>query len=346
MLLAQRASQRQLAQLSRNLGVSLHSGIDILKCFEMAARKQSGKMTSVLLDIVDQLRSGSDVTAALESQGTYFPDLFVDMVQVGESTGNLPEVLRALGTHYENNLRLRRDFLSRMMFPAVQLLAAICIIAGVIYLLGWIADMTGSQMDPVGLGLIGTKGALVWLSAWGIGLASLVIVYKLMGTSLSGLKTIHRLLLGIPVVGNCMRAFAIARFSWAFHLTQQAGMPIDESLESSLRATSNGAFIAASGQMIADINNGESLTEAMENTGLFPEDFLQMVHVAETSGTVPEALDRLSPHFEEDARRSMQTLATVAGWVIRSAVALVIIFFIFRFFLWYVGLLDSALKGL
>ena len=48
--------------------------------------------------------------------------------------------------------------------------------------------------------------------------------------------------LGVPVLGHCMRSFAIARFSWAFHLTQDSGMPIDDSLEASLKATSNGAF--------------------------------------------------------------------------------------------------------
>ncbi|MCA8999306.1 MAG: type II secretion system F family protein [Planctomycetaceae bacterium] len=346
MAFASRATQRELAQLSRNLGVALFSGVDIIKAFQLATKKQSGRMAGVLKDVTTELKSGRDVTSALEAHDHFFPDLFIDMVQVGELTGSLPEVLKAMGTHYENNIRLRRDFISRMTFPVVQLIAAVFIIAGLITLMGWIAETTGAALDPLGWGLLGPQGAMVWLGTWAIGVVGVLVAYKTIGASLAGLKTMHKILMGVPVVGNCLQAFAIARFSWAFHLTQQAGMPIDDSIEASLRATSNGAFIAATQPMIDDVSSGETLTEAMENTTLFPEDFLQMVHVAETSGTVPEALDRLSPQFEDDARRSMVTLASVAGWTIRCAVGAVIVFFIFRIALWYIGMLNDITSSI
>ena len=95
-----------------------------------------------------------------------------------------------------------------------------------------IAASTGSEaFDPLGFGLTGASGAAYWLMLWAILLASLFIGYKVLASSLQGQRMVHQFLLGIPVIGGCMRAFAIARFSWAFHLTQEAGMPIDKSID-------------------------------------------------------------------------------------------------------------------
>jgi len=141
-----------------------------------------------------------------------------------------------------------------------------------------------------------------------------------------------------------MRSFAIARFSWSFALTQQAGMSIEPSLRQSFKATSNGAFIKAAPEVWGRVRAGETLYESLAATDLFPTDYLSIVDVAETSGTVPEALDRLSPELEAQARRSLETLASALAWVIWCAVAVFIIFLIFRIFQFYVGQINDALK--
>lgn len=344
-MFSQRASMRELARVSRNLGVSLHSGISIVKAFELAGRKTSGRMHSVMQDVVRELKSGSDVTSALVAHGNFFPELFIGMVQVGESTGSLPEVLKAVGEHYDNNLRLRKEFLAQITMPVVQMVAAIFIIAALIGLLGWIGESTGKTFDILGWGLVGTSGMILWLGGWCMAIAAGIVLYKMVMNSVAGQQMFHRALLSIPVVGNCMRSFAIARFSWAFHLTQNAGMPIDDSLDSALRATSNGAFIAASPVMIQGVMSGQTLTEVFQDSDLFPIEFIEFVMVAEQSGTVPEALHRLSPQFEDDARRSLQNLAAALGWAVWATVAGFIIFIIFTIALWYIGMIDELARG-
>ena len=339
-----RASMRELASLSRNLGVSLHSGISIVKSFQLAANKTDGRMRRVIDDVIAQLKLGSDVASAIESHGDFFPRLFVDMIQVGESTGALPEVLRSLASHYENNIRLRKEFLGEITFPVVELVSAILIIAGLIFVLGWVAELTGQTVDILGWGLLGSSGALIWLGGWIMLIVAAIVGYRLMSTSLSNRAAVDRLILTIPVMGTCARSFAIARFSWAFHLTQNAGMRIAESLDASFRATANGAFYAASSHVIADISSGETLSDAFERTQLFPREFIEYVMVAEHSGTVPEALDRMSPQFEEDARRSLKAMAMAFSWLVRGAVAAFIAFIIFTIALWYIGLINDAVQ--
>jgi type IV pilus assembly protein PilC len=344
-MFASRISLRQSALLCRSLGTMLHSGLPIIKAFDMAAAKAPDpRLRAVMRDVVMQLQSGEGVATALGGHTGYFPELMIDMVSVAEQTGSLPEVLRALAEHYENNLRLRRDFLGQIALPVIQFIAAVFIVAGMIWLLGIIAP-ANKQIGALFFGMTGTSGALKWLLGWAMVIVSIFVAYRVAAASLSGRKYVHSALLNVPVVGGCMRAFAIARFSWAFHLTQEAGMAIDDSLDASLKATANGAFIGATGQIVDDVMEGQTLTDALQRSDLFPDEFVQIVHVAETSGTVPEALHRLSPQFEEQARRSLRALAVLAGWLVWMMVAAFIIFLIFRIALWYVGLINAAARG-
>lgn len=340
---SKQASQRELAHVCRSLGTSLHAGIDLRKSITTAARRSSGAMHTALREIDRELQSGNDFTSAIETRSRYFPNLFADVVHIGEQTGSLPEALLALSEHYENNVKLRKEFLSQITMPIVQLLVAIFVIAGLIFLLGIIGASTGSPFDILGWGLMGASGALTWLGGWAMVIVASYVIYKLVTQSLGGRAAVHRMLLGIPVVGRCLQDFAIARFSWAFYLTQNAGMPIDDSLESSLRATSNGAFIAATDHMVREIRSGETLTDSFISSQLFPVEFIQTVDVAETSGTVPEALHRLSPQFEENARRSLKALATTASWVCWFGVAAFVIYIVISIVMWYLSQLQGAL---
>lgn len=337
-------SQKSLATISRNLGTLLSSGVPVVKAFRLAGRKAADKrLRNAFSDAAEEIRSGQTVTEALENTHV-FPQLYVDLTTTAEQTGALPEVLHALADHYDKMVELRRDFRAQITMPVFQLTAAVLIIALLIFLLGAIAGggPKDQVFDPVGLGLSGVSGALTWLGGWAAGITVLVLGYKIMSRSVAATRVFDRFLLNIPVVGTCLTNFALARFSWAYHLTQNAGLSIDESIKSSMKATSNGAYIGASQSIVDDIYDGSPLSDALEHSSLFPPEFIEMVSVGESSGTVPEALHRLGPQLEDQARRSLRALAGVAGWLVWSAVAAFIIFVIFRFMFWYIALINDA----
>jgi type IV pilus assembly protein PilC len=346
-LVAPRIGWKSLSLWSRSLGTMLHSGVHLIKALQISAGQTSDPtLQKVMGEVVVELKQGKDIATALKNQGEYFPDLVTDMVQVAENTGALPEVLAGLADHYENLLRLRKMFLSQIAWPVIELLAAIFIIAGLILLLGLIAESTGNKpIDVLGLGLFGVTGALTWF-AYCFGTAFFAwFVYQFLTRGMQLQSRIHGLIMTMPVVGDCLRSFAVARFAWAFALTQQAGMDVKPSLESSLKATSNGAFIAAAPQIVTHVMEGEDLTDALAASQLFPKDVIEMIRVGEASGTVPETLQHLGPQFEDRARRALSLLTTALGWLIWMCVAGMIIFFIFRFVLWYVGLINAAATG-
>jgi type IV pilus assembly protein PilC len=340
---------KTLAILCKSLATMLHSGVALLKTLEIASRKTgNGRCRQKLADVRAEVQQGTDIAQALRDQNGYFPELMTDMVSVGEQAGALPEVLDGLAAHYENIVRLRRMLIGMITFPALQLVAAILVVALVIFILGIVGQSQGPGTKPVdmlGLGLLGPSGAVKWLAMSFGSIFAVIGGYYLIATVFRQQRFLDGVLMKIPVLGGCMRSFAIARFSWAFALTQQTGMPISRSLELSFRATGNGAFAGASHSVCDCVLNGSELSQALDEARLFPEEFLSLVQVAETSGTVPETLERLSPQFEEQARRSLTALAIMLGWLVWTVVGVFIIFIIFSVVMKYVGMINSAANG-
>jgi len=337
-----------LTMFCRSLGTMLDSGVPLLKALTVISKQQRGAEARRILDAVhDELRKGTDLATAMREHGTYFPELLIDMVNVAEQTGSMPEVLAGLASHYENLQRAKNMFLGAIAWPVIQLIAAVFIIAGMILVLGWISQSRPGEggFDPLGFGLKGEMGALLWLS-YCFGTALMMgVVYFLLVRGFRQASFVHGTLLKIPVVGHCMRSFAIARFSWAYALTQQAGMDIKPSLEASFKATGNGAFVAATPRVVAMVMAGEDFVNAVADTGLFPRQFIEMARVGESSGTVPETLQRLSPQFEDEARRSLVALTMLLSGLVWTMVAGMIIFLIFRLAMFYVDMINKAASG-
>jgi type IV pilus assembly protein PilC len=342
---APRVPLKTLAILCKSLATMLHSGVALLKTLEIASRKTGdARCRRTISNVREEVRQGTDMAEALRQQRGYFPELMIDMVAVGEHAGALPEVLDGLAAHYENIVRLRRMLIGLIAWPAIQLVAAIMIIGGLILFLSWIVPepRVGEPMnDILGLGLVGVPGAIKWFAMSFGSIFTVVGGYYLFATVFRQKRFLDGLLMKIPVVGGCLRSFAIARFSWAFALTQQTGMPIQQSLDLSLRATGNGAFFGASPQVCQAVLDGDELSTAFADSGLFPEEYISLVQVGETSGTVPETLQRLSPQFEEQARRSLAVLATTLGWLVWMVVAGLIMFIVINFFAQYAKTISN-----
>ncbi len=337
---------KTLANACRSLSTLLESGIEVRQAFKLAANKGNDtRCRDAFAEITVQISAGHEISVAMREQGGTFPELMIDMIEMSEGTGSLPEVLTHLANHYENNLRLRREFVSSIAWPMFQLVAAVLIIALLIVIFGMIGgDPNGPNMKQLVFGLSGVSGAAIWLTCTFGTAAFAWIGYQVSVRQFAAKRILDPLWLRVPVLGTCLRSFAIARFSWAYYLTQQSGMPVDRSLTASLKATNNGAFQNSTPLVCAGIREGEDLSVVLEASQLFPEDYLHMVSVAETSGTVPEMLNRLSPQFEDQARRSLKALTAVVSWLVWGAVATFIVFFIFRFFLWYVGMINDAVR--
>ena len=335
-----------LAGFSRSVGRMLESGVDIRKALKTASRQSSdSRLTTTMNEVIRSIQRGATLTDAINEHQERFPPLFRDLVNVGELTGSTAEVFHALAGYYESRVRQVRDFRNAISWPVFQLVAAVLIIGLLIFILGMLPSRgPDGPIDVLGFGLLGARGAMIWFSACGAAVVGGFVLWKLGMRNLSGQMFLHPILMNLPTVGTCMRSFAISRFSWCFALTQQAGMSIRPSLDCSLKATANGAFIMAEPLIWDSLQHGETFADALAASKLFPADYLQFVYTAEESGTVPEQLDRMSHVFEEEATRALQRLTRILSSAVWAFVATMIVFFIFRIFMFYIMQLNSALE--
>ncbi len=332
----------------------LDAGILVSDSFALIGENAATKRVRLISNqIVTDLKKGQDLTTAMQAHSAYLPDLFIRMVSLGEQTGQLPTVLLSLADHYEKNVRLTREFRSEIALPIIQFFAALIVVGCVIWFTGMIAEIRSPQgnkkdelsTDILGFGMQGTSGLILWTQGWLILFVVLIVGYQLMKLVLPLLMIFHRMLLSLPVIGPCLQAFAVARFSWGYYLTQNSGVPLREAINTSLSATGNPYFISKGPLLIENLSRGRSITESFKKTGLFDKTFLQMVSVGEASGTVPEALHRLSPQFEDIAHRKLSFLTKAAATAIWFIVAIFVVFLIFRMAAWYGTMIDQGIEG-
>jgi len=344
MLFSSRLPLSSLIEMCRVLRHNLGAGLSLVDVFRQLARKGSAPVRPVAQRIVSQLQEGHDLEKALDRERAAFPPLLISMAVVAEQTGNLPEVFRELERYFVMQQKLRRQFLAASAWPLFQFVAAIGVITLLILLLGVIAEMFPGSTPFNPLGLLGVKGAVIFLSCVFGTLAVLVGGYLLLTRTLQQRPAVDRILLRLPVLGPCLSALALARFCLALRLTLETGMPITRALRLSLRATGNAAFMAQLGPVTASLEEGDELAQALATAGVFPENFRNIVAVAEEGGRLTESLEHETEHYQEEAGRRLVALTTVAGWGVWVLVGTFIVFVIFRIMFSYLSLIEDLTK--
>jgi type IV pilus assembly protein PilC len=341
MLFSSRLSLSNLIELCRSLRHYLGAGLPIVDAFRQQANKGALAIRPVAGRIADALEKGESLEDALQREERFFPPMFLALARVGEQTGMMAEIFAELEKFFLRQRTLWRQFVAQITWPVIQFVLAIFVMAGLILIMGLIAESRGGQpLDPLGLGLAGPTGAMIFLGVVFTILGSLVAIYLLMKRSLSGSVALDEFLLRLPALGPCLRALALTRFCMALRLTTETGMSILKAMRLSLQATGNKAFAARSEQVEGKLRRGGELTVALATSGLFPEDFQHMMNVAEESGTLSEVLAHQTEHYHEESSRRMAALTSTAGYALWLFVAIIIIVAIFRIYSFYLGQLG------
>jgi type IV pilus assembly protein PilC len=345
MLFAPHPSTKSLAEFLRRMSTSLEAGIDIRKVLSNEARRSSDAMRSRVQDMSDMINGGSSFSAALDATGEYFPELTRELVAVGEQTGHLPEVLKQLSEHYDEQMALRRMFMSTIAWPMVQLVMSLCVVGFLIWISAVIGRMNGGNtIDFIGLGLTGESGLLIYVIFLGVVGFGIFWIYQAIITGKIWVAPIQRAIMKIPGLGGAFRTLAIARFAWVLHITTSVALDVKRALHLAVRSTHNVEFTDHDKRMQASIQRGEPIHEAMTETGAFPIELIHSVQVGEESGRLAETLELVAKQQFDAARRALAVLTRFAGWGVWAMVACLIIVLIFRMASIYIGNLNEALN--
>jgi type IV pilus assembly protein PilC len=345
MFVPREIGMRRLAQLCRRLSTSLEAGIDARTVWAREAEHATGLVGRARIrQISDDVARGESVSQAVLEAGDYFPPLFAALVQVGEETGHLGESFRDLAEHYEQQLEIRRNFLSAITWPLAELVMALGIIGILILLLGMLPPEATKMIAPLVWGLTGESGFAIYLAAIALVAIGLYAAFHAFRRSLTWTRPLQRALLRVPTLGPALQTLALARLAWALHLVLDAGMEVRRGLRLSLDSARNARYTDGYPSIHAAISRGESIFEAMAQTGSYPSEFLDAVQVGEQSGRLVESLALLSKQYHQRANAALKTLTMIAGWIVWIVVAGIIITFIFRLASLYINTLNSALN--
>ncbi|MEO2087907.1 MAG: type II secretion system F family protein, partial [Gemmataceae bacterium] len=151
----------------------------------------------------------------------------------------------------------------------------------------------------------------------------------------------------IPALRGAYRSFALQRFSLALGMTHEAGMRSDQALALSFRASANLAYLKHGEPAAASVRGGKTIAKTLTRIGggLFPDEFLDVVQIGESTGQLSEVMARQAEIYGEEASRRIKTLAMIAGGAVYALVGLMLIVLIFRIFQKaYLEPLNDAMK--
>ena len=339
-----RIGLKPLTDLCRRLATSLGAGVDVRTVFMRETSMARGAGRSRMDLIRQQVSAGETIGDALDHTGNYFPEFFRAVIKVGEESGHLPEVLRQLADNYDHQLKLRRSLLGSLAWPLLELTLALGVVGILIWVMGALPQLKKSNVDLLGFGLTGTSGLLTYLGFLAMVAAAMYVVYQATVRGVLWVAPLQRVLMSLPQLGRALQTVAMARLTWAMHVTLNSGMDLRPALEMSLNSTRNVVYTQHVPRILQSIRQGREIHEALRDTNEFPIDLLDAIQVGEESGKLVESMRTVSEHYQEAARRAMNTIAILLGVVVTGLIAALIIFLIFRLFSSYTGMINDAVK--
>lgn len=313
--LPQRVRVRELIEFCIDMDELIRAGVPVLDAVQdIRDSTGSDKLRDVLADVVRDLGNGIVLSQAFANHPETFDQLFVGVVNAGERSGNLEMAFQHLADH----LRWRDDMNKRIRaaarYPLFTLVVTLALAgAMMIFLVPQLSVFLESMQIELPLmtrSLMATS-AFVQAYWWLIVLVpALVIGLVWLGYRRDDriATAIDRLLLQLPIVGLTLRKIAMSRFAHFFTIMYKSGVGILECLDTARGVAGNRSLAKSLDEARTNVEQGSTLTDALRDTGEFPDMVVRMVRVGEQAGSLDKALESVSAFYDRDVRETVQQL--------------------------------------
>lgn len=304
-----------LIMFCRQMYTITRSGIPLVRGIRgLSASLKHEFFQSVLNDVCTRLEGGSPLSSAMAKHPKVFNNLFVSMVNVGESTGSLDQVFQQLAFYMERDEQTRKSIKSATRYPMFVMIALAIAVAVVnVAVIPKFADMFkqfGADLPLVTKILLGTSNLFVnyWWALL-LGTVSLVggIWYYL--KTPSGALFWGEKKLRLPVVGDIIDRASMARYGRSFSLMLRAGVPLNQALTLCARAIDNPYLAQKIERIRRGIERGDSLLKTHVQADMLTPLVIQMIAVGEESGRVEELLAEVADFYESEVDYDLKKLS-------------------------------------
>lgn len=323
---------KDIAVFSRQLATMLTAGVPLVQAFDIVGRgHENPSMQKLILQIKEDIESGSTLTEALRKHPLYFDDLFCNLVHAGEQAGVLETLLDKIATYKEKTESLKAKVKKALFYPTAVIVVA-CIVTAILLIFvvpqfeelfkGFGADLPAFTQLVIELSRFMQAN---WYYLLGATAATIYVFVYFKKRSKPFNRFLDRLFLKIPLIGpQILHKSSIARFARTLSTMSTAGVPLVEALTSVAGASGNAVYSDAILEMREQVATGQQLQSAMRQTGLFPHMVVQMVAIGEESGAIDSMLAKVADFYEEEVDNAMDALSSLMEPAIMAFLGIVV----------------------
>lgn len=298
---------KPLAIFCRQFSTLINAGITAIKALDILYQQAEDKILKESIGrVYEAVQKGEAMSDAFRKQGEAFPELFINMIMTGESSGNLDQVLIRMADHYEKENKMKNKIKGAMIYPMVLgiLTVAVVILMLVVVLPSFIdvIESGGGEIPLPTRILLGLSGFIqrFWWLLGGV-IILLVIGWRGFKRSEKGHLWWDGFKLNMPIVGKSLRMIYSARFARTLSTLVSSGLQMLSAIEITARVIGNKLIHDRLLLVTEDIRKGAQLSTAIRNTDQFPAMIYNMISVGEESGLLDDILGKTAAFYDEES---------------------------------------------
>lgn len=312
-----KVSSMSVVVFTRQLSTMITSGLPLVQSLDILANQIEDKnLRGIVREIKEKIEAGARFADALKDYPQCFDALYVNLVVAGEEGGLLDSVLSRLAVYMEKSVKLKKKVKSAMIYPISIIVVAIGV---VLVLMVFVIPVFEKMFKDMGAELpLATqivvnmsrmvKSYIVFMLA---GVAALFFCFRRYYRTEKGRRKIDRLVLKLPIFGELTIKASVARVTRTLATLLSSGVPILESLIIVARVAGNKIVEDALMVARARISEGKSMSEPLDESGVFPPMVVQMVEVGESTGALDTMLNKIADFYEDDVDNLVSNLTAM-----------------------------------
>ncbi|MFL5329643.1 MAG: type II secretion system F family protein [Gemmataceae bacterium] len=343
-------SGKQLCTFTRQFSTLQDAGLPVLRSLRILENQMKpGILKNALIDVVDDVESGTALSESLGKHPKCFDRLYVNMVKAGEAGGALEIILQRLADFKEKSQTLKRKIIGAMVYPCVVIFVAVGILTfimiSVIPKFQKIFQDFKMQLPWATEVLIQTS---LWFATywWVLPVFPLVmyLLYKLIRMNKTGAYATDKMKLWIPLTGKILEKSIVARTMRTLGTLIASGVPILESLAIVKETSNNLVFERCFSRVYESIREGETIADPMRQSRLVDDMVVNMIEVGEETGDLDTMLYKVADFYDEEVDTLVKGLISTLEPIMIVVLGFIIGGIVIALFLPLVKLLEGLSK--
>jgi type IV pilus assembly protein PilC len=343
-------SSKALCTFTRQFSTLQDAGLPVLRSLKILERQMKpGVLKNALIDVVDDVESGSTLSEAFSKHPKCFDRLYVNMVKAGEAGGALEVILQRLADFKEKAQSLKRKIIGAMVYPVVVIMVAIAIL---MFIMIAIIPKFKKIFDDFKLQLPDITRALISTSQWFVQYWYLVplipvaffLLIKLIRLTKSGAFAVDRVKLWIPIAGKLIEKSIVARTMRTLGTLVGSGVPILEALSIVRETCTNMVFERCFQRVYESIREGDTIAQPLKESRLVDDMVVNMIDVGEETGDLDTMLYKIADFYDEEVDTLVKSLISLLEPIMIVFLGFIIGAIVIALFLPLIKLLEGLSK--